>query len=54
MVAGLRGGEFIGPGALFGLRGHAKVVGSSRASRDPVAAAELWTLSERLTGVRFG
>jgi NAD(P)-dependent dehydrogenase (short-subunit alcohol dehydrogenase family) len=52
-VGEVRGGEFIGPGALFGLRGHPKVVGSSRASRDPVAAAELWTLSERLTGVRY-
>jgi NAD(P)-dependent dehydrogenase (short-subunit alcohol dehydrogenase family) len=52
-VGDVRGGQFIGPSALLGLRGHPKVVRSSPASLDPVAAAELWTLSERLTGVRY-
>ncbi len=52
-VTDVRGGEFVGPASVFGLRGHPKVVGSSRASRDPAAAARLWTLSERLTGARY-
>jgi NAD(P)-dependent dehydrogenase (short-subunit alcohol dehydrogenase family) len=53
-VPTLRGGEFIGPdGGLSGMRGHPRVVGSNRASKDEALAAKLWTLSEELTGVSY-
>jgi NAD(P)-dependent dehydrogenase (short-subunit alcohol dehydrogenase family) len=49
----LRGGEFVGPGGPFELRGAPRVVGSSARSKDRVVAARLWTLSEQLTGVSY-
>jgi NAD(P)-dependent dehydrogenase (short-subunit alcohol dehydrogenase family) len=53
VVPTLRGGEFIGPAGRLGLHGHPKIVDSTRASKDPAAAARLWLLSERLTGVSY-
>jgi NAD(P)-dependent dehydrogenase (short-subunit alcohol dehydrogenase family) len=53
VVPTLRGGEFIGPAGCLGLHGHPKIVDSTRASKDPAAAARLWLLSERLTGVSY-
>ncbi|MFN2517729.1 MAG: oxidoreductase [Jatrophihabitantaceae bacterium] len=52
-VKTLRGGEFIGPDGRLGINGHPKVVGSNTASKDGAKAAELWRLSERLTGVAY-
>ncbi|PZS36416.1 MAG: short-chain dehydrogenase [Pseudonocardiales bacterium] len=52
-VPTVHGGEFVGPDGISGMRGHPKVVGSSRASKDEVVAAKLWTLSEELTGVSY-
>ena len=49
----VRGGEYIGPGRLFGLRGHPVHVRSSRSSRDAATAQRLWHASEDLTGVHF-
>ena len=51
---GVRGGQYFGPDGLFGTRGHPKAVTFVRAARDPDAARRLWTVSEELTGVRFG
>jgi NAD(P)-dependent dehydrogenase (short-subunit alcohol dehydrogenase family) len=53
VVATVRGGEFVGPSGRLGLHGHPKIVGSTRASKDPAAAARLWSLSQRLTGVDY-
>ncbi|RZL83755.1 MAG: SDR family NAD(P)-dependent oxidoreductase [Rhodococcus sp. (in: high G+C Gram-positive bacteria)] len=47
------GGSYIGPDGLFEQRGHPKVVGSNKKSRDEQTAAALWSLSENLTGVEY-
>ncbi|MEN8182987.1 MAG: oxidoreductase [Myxococcota bacterium] len=49
----VRGGDYIGPSSLGELRGPPRRVGSSRRSLDAEAAAQLWSASEKLTGVRF-
>ncbi|MDP9116145.1 MAG: oxidoreductase [Actinomycetota bacterium] len=49
----LAGGSFVGPDGPGELRGHPRLVGSTKASKDRRVAAQLWTLSEELTGVSF-
>jgi len=49
----LEGGTYIGPGGLFGQRGHPMLVESSAAARDEEAARKLWEASEGMTGVLF-
>lgn len=49
----IQGGDYCGPRALRQMRGAPVKVGSNRASRDEAAAAKLWTLSEKMTGVKF-
>jgi len=49
----VRGGDYIGPDGLGELWGHPKKVQSNRRSHDTAAAAKLWEISERLTGVRY-
>jgi NAD(P)-dependent dehydrogenase (short-subunit alcohol dehydrogenase family) len=46
-------GGFVGPDGLFENWGHPKLVGATRAAREPEMAAGLWDLSEELTGVRY-
>jgi NAD(P)-dependent dehydrogenase (short-subunit alcohol dehydrogenase family) len=46
-------GSYIGPDGFRQMRGHPKVVRSTKDSHDPVVAARLWELSEELTGVSF-
>jgi NAD(P)-dependent dehydrogenase (short-subunit alcohol dehydrogenase family) len=48
-----KGGDFIGPGGLFEMRGWPKRVTSSAASHREEDAARLWEVSEALTGLRF-
>ena len=50
----VNGGDFIGPGGVAGMRGYPRKVGSTRASRNAQSAAQLWRLSEEMTGVRYG
>ena len=50
---GVRGGEYYGPESLGELWGSPKRVESNARSRDTYAAARLWALSERLTGVTY-
>ncbi len=50
-VPDLPGGWYIGPNGPGGIGGYPTPVPSSRRSRDPVVAARLWELCERLTGV---
>ncbi|MDG5775760.1 oxidoreductase [Haloarculaceae archaeon H-GB2-1] len=49
----LDGGEYVGPGGLFGMRGLPEVGESSSRSRDRDLARRLWTVSEDLTGVEY-
>jgi NAD(P)-dependent dehydrogenase (short-subunit alcohol dehydrogenase family) len=50
---GVKGGDYVGPGGLAEIRGHPVLVSRSRRARDTEAAARLWEISERLTGVRY-
>ncbi len=50
---GVNGCDYIGPRGIGGLRGHPGKIRSSRRSYDPVAARELWQVSEQLTGVHY-
>lgn len=52
-VPDLPGGSYVGPGGLLELRGHPRVVGSTKAARDERVAARLWELSEQLTDVHY-
>jgi NAD(P)-dependent dehydrogenase (short-subunit alcohol dehydrogenase family) len=46
-------GTYVGPLGFQQLRGHPGPVGSTKASRDEAAAAKLWDVSEKLTGVTY-
>jgi NAD(P)-dependent dehydrogenase (short-subunit alcohol dehydrogenase family) len=50
---GVPGGACIGPDGFLQRQGHPALVRSSRKSYDRAVAADLWTRSEHLTGVRF-
>ena len=50
----VKGGQYYGPGGRGEQRGHPKLVQSSNKSRDIPAQQRLWSVSETLTGVRFG
>jgi NAD(P)-dependent dehydrogenase (short-subunit alcohol dehydrogenase family) len=52
-AADVLGGDVIGPGGLLEMRGHPRKVGVSGRARDPRAAARLWALSEKLTGIDY-
>ena len=49
----VNGGDFVGPGGLFELRGAPKQVRASSRARNETDAARLWEISESLTGERF-
>jgi len=49
----VRGGEYFGPDGPFESRGAPKRVDRSRAAQDTRIAAQLWDLSEELTGVHY-
>ena len=49
----LTGGEYVGPGGLFGMRGHPERQDSSEASYDEAIAERLWDVSTALTGVSY-
>jgi NAD(P)-dependent dehydrogenase (short-subunit alcohol dehydrogenase family) len=50
---GVLGGQYYGPGRLFGTRGYPKLAESSGQSHDAAIQRRLWTVSEELTGVTF-
>ncbi|MFG2354175.1 oxidoreductase [Streptomyces sp. NPDC048521] len=50
----LPGASYVGPDGLGEMRGAPTLVGRNAAASDPEAARRLWTLSEELTGVRWG
>lgn len=47
------GGQYYGPDGFRELRGHPKLVSSSKQSHDRDVQQRLWTVSEELTGVTF-
>jgi NAD(P)-dependent dehydrogenase (short-subunit alcohol dehydrogenase family) len=49
----VQGGDYYGPGGWLELRGHPTKVQSSARSHDSAVAAQLWAVSEELTGVRY-
>ena len=52
-VADIPGNSYVGPRGPMEQWGSPKLVGRSRAARDPNAARLLWDVSEQLTGVTF-
>src|SRR3984893_8708030 len=50
---GVLGGQYYGPGVLFGAGGYPELAKSSRRSRDTAIQRRLWAVSEELTGVTF-
>lgn len=52
-VMDLPGNAYVGPDGLAEQRGYPTLVGRSRRAQDDAAAARLWDLSERLTGVSY-
>ena len=50
----VRGGQYYGPDGFGEQRGHPKVVQSNSKSHDVAVQQRLWTVSEELTGVKFG
>jgi hypothetical protein len=49
----LKGAEYFGPGGFMEVRGYPVQVESNKLSRDQAVAGKLWTVSEKLTGVKF-
>ncbi|WP_134668699.1 oxidoreductase [Halorussus marinus] len=49
----IEGGEYVGPGGLFDMRGAPTVQQSSDRSYDRRRAERLWSVSEELTGVSY-
>lgn len=49
----VRGGDYYGPGTFMELRGNPVKVKSSKQSYDREAAALLWEMSEKMTGISF-
>jgi NAD(P)-dependent dehydrogenase (short-subunit alcohol dehydrogenase family) len=47
------GGEYVGPGGLFDMRGPPEFQQSNEASRDEATAERLWEVSTELTGVEY-
>ena len=50
---GIVNGDYVGPDGFGEQRGHPRLVGMSGAARDVSDAAQLWTVSEELTGVHY-
>lgn len=49
----VEGGDYYGPGGMKELGGHPAKVGCREEAKDPQLAAELWKLSQDLTGVKY-
>jgi NAD(P)-dependent dehydrogenase (short-subunit alcohol dehydrogenase family) len=52
-VDGVQGAEFYGPDGFMEMRGYPKKASSSKVSYDTALAKRLWTVSEKVTGVRY-
>jgi NAD(P)-dependent dehydrogenase (short-subunit alcohol dehydrogenase family) len=49
----VQGGDYFGPNSWMQLRGHPKMVRSSKRSYDEALASKLWEISEEITGVQY-
>lgn len=49
----VRGADYIGPDGFMENAGHPKKVQSNVRSHDRAAAAKLWEISGKMTGVRY-
>jgi NAD(P)-dependent dehydrogenase (short-subunit alcohol dehydrogenase family) len=49
----VRGGDYVGPGGLRGMRGYPQKAESNERSHDEAAARQLWAVSEELTQVKY-
>ncbi len=49
----VRGGDYVGPGGLFELRGSPRKVWSNARSNDREVARRLWEVSVQATGVDY-
>jgi hypothetical protein len=49
----VEGGDFIAPGGMMEMRGHPVKSKSSAASYNLKDAAQLWQISEALTGIQY-
>jgi NAD(P)-dependent dehydrogenase (short-subunit alcohol dehydrogenase family) len=47
------GGDYYGPGGMAEMRGYPTRANSTPKAKDEATAARLWTISEKLTGVRY-
>ena len=52
-IGAIPGGAYVGPDGLGELRGHPKLVRSREIAYDQRLGAELWRISEEVTGVRW-
>jgi NAD(P)-dependent dehydrogenase (short-subunit alcohol dehydrogenase family) len=52
-VEDIPGDTYVGPSGPGEFRGSPKIAGRTKAAKDTVSAAALWSLSEELTGVAF-
>jgi NAD(P)-dependent dehydrogenase (short-subunit alcohol dehydrogenase family) len=52
-MPGVASGDYFGPDGPFEMRGHPTRVDMSSAAQDTAAAAQLWDLSAKLTGVTY-
>jgi len=52
-TADVPGGSYVGPDGFQETRGHPTLVSRSTAAADARMAAQLWALSEQLTGTTF-
>jgi NAD(P)-dependent dehydrogenase (short-subunit alcohol dehydrogenase family) len=52
-VSEVKGGEYFGPDGFMEFKGYPRKCDSNAKSKDLAAAAKLWEVSEKLTGVRF-
>ncbi len=50
----LPGASYVGPDGPLEARGYPALVGRTAEASDPEVAKRLWTMSEELTGVKFG
>lgn len=52
--SGAAGGDYYGPDGFLQMRGYPKRIDMVKLAKNPSHAAQLWEVSEELTGVRYG
>ncbi len=52
-VQDVQGGDYYQPDRMRGMRGHPEKARFSDKSYDATLAADLWTISDKLTGIHY-